>query len=233
MKIAISQPTYLPWQGYFALIDYVDEFIFLEKIQFNKRSWQQRNKIIYNNEEIFLTMPVKSKGKFTQNICDVEIDSFEKNKKKHINLIKNSYSKCKYFDQYFDSLEKIFNQDHTKIADLNKELIIQICKNLDIHTKISTDKFLNLSSQKDVYLKDICLIKKCTNYISTLGSKDYFNESLYFIDTKIKIDYFDFKNNNYIQNSKSFVPKLSIIDLLFNLGPHTLRYLRNNFLICK
>ena len=53
MKIAISQPTYLPWQGYFALIDYVDEFIFLENIQFNKRSWQQRNKIINNGKEIF------------------------------------------------------------------------------------------------------------------------------------------------------------------------------------
>jgi hypothetical protein len=233
MKIAISQPTYLPWQGYFALIDYVDEFIFLEKIQFSKRSWQQRNKIICNNEEIFLTMPVKSKGKFTQNICDVEIDSFEKNKKKHINLITNAYSKCKYFNQYFYSLEKIFNQDHTKIADLNKELIIQICKNLDIHTKISTDKPLNLLSQKDVYLKDICLIKNCTNYISTLGSKDYFKENLYFPDTKIKINYFDFKNNKYLQNSKNFVSKLSIIDLLFNLGPHTLKYLRNNFLICK
>ena len=233
MKIAISQPTYLPWQGYFALIDYVDEFIFLEKIQFSKRSWQQRNKIIYNNEEVYLTMPVKSKGEFTQNICDVEIDSFEKNKKKHINLIKGAYSKWKYFNQYFDILEKIFNENHIKLADLNKQLVIQICKTLDIKTKISTDKVLNLSSQKDIYLKDICLIKNCTNYISTLGSKNYFNENVYFPETKIKIDYFDFENNKYLQNSKNFVSKLSIIDLLFNLGPHTLKYLRNNFLICK
>ena len=61
MKIAISQPTYLPWQGYFALIEYVDEFIFLENIQFNKRSWQQRNKILNNREEVLLTIPVKTK----------------------------------------------------------------------------------------------------------------------------------------------------------------------------
>ena len=80
MKIAISQPTYLPWQGYFALIDYVDEFVFLENIQFNKRSWQQRNKIVSNEKEIFLTIPVKTKGKFSQNIFEVEIDDFEKNK---------------------------------------------------------------------------------------------------------------------------------------------------------
>ena len=124
MKIAISQPTYLPWQGYFALINYVDEFIFLENIQFNKRSWQQRNKIMSNDKEIFLTMPVKSKDKFTQNICDVEIDNFEKNKIKHVASIKNAYSKCKYFEKYFDNLEKIFDKNHIKLAELNKELII-------------------------------------------------------------------------------------------------------------
>ena len=90
MKIAISQPTYLPWQGYFALIDYVDEFIFLENIQFNKRSWQQRNKIINNGKEIFLTVPVKSKGRFNQNIIDVELDNFNKFKTK-TDII---YKKC-------------------------------------------------------------------------------------------------------------------------------------------
>ena len=169
MKIAISQPTYLPWQGYFALIDYVDEFIFLENIQFNKRSWQQRNKIIYNYEETFLTIPVKTKGKFTQNICDVEIDNFEKNKLKQIISIKNAYSKCKFFDEYFDIFKKIFNKNHTKLAELNKELIIHICEILDIKTIISNDKNFNLSSKKNDYLKDICLMKGCSDYISTLG----------------------------------------------------------------
>ena len=82
MKIAISQPTYLPWQGYFALIDYVDEFVFLENIQFNKRSWQQKNKINSNGKELILTIPVKTKSKFYQKICDVEIADFNKIKKK-------------------------------------------------------------------------------------------------------------------------------------------------------
>tara|TARA_B110000037_G_C17029457_1_gene468826 strand:- start:58 stop:759 length:702 start_codon:yes stop_codon:yes gene_type:complete len=233
MKIAISQPTYLPWQGYFALIDYVDEFIFLENIQFNKRSWQQRNKIIYNYEETFLTIPVKTKGKFTQNICDVEIDNFEKNKLKQIISIKNAYSKCKFFDEYFDIFKKIFNKNHTKLAELNKELIIHICEILDIKTIISNDKNFNLSSKKNDYLKDICLMKGCSDYISTLGSKDYFGEIKYFPNTKIKIDYFDFKDNKYHQNSNKFISRLSIVDLLFNLGPDTLKYLRNNFFICK
>src|SRR5210317_923377 len=107
MKIAISQPTYLPWQGYFALIDYVDEFIFLENIQFAKRSWQQRNKIIYNDKENYLTIPVKSKGKYYQKIYEVEKDDFNKTKKKHLKIIQNVYSKSDYFNLYFYDLEKI------------------------------------------------------------------------------------------------------------------------------
>ena len=76
-------------------------------------------------------------------------------------------------------------------------------------------------------------IKNSENYISTLGSKDYFGNIIYFPDTKIKIDYYDFKDKSYNINSEIFISKLSIIDLLFNLGPNSLKYLRNNFFICN
>ncbi len=233
MKIAISQPTYLPWQGYFALIDYVDEFIFLENIQFNKRSWQQRNKILNNGKEILLTIPVKTKGKFNQKICEVELENFEKNKTKQILSIKNAYSNTKYFEKYFNDFEKIFQKKHTKLSELNKEIIIKICNILNIKTIISTDTILNISSKKNEYLKEICILKSCSNYISTIGAKNYFGEDKYFNDTKIRIDYFDFKDEKYPQKSKKFISRLSIIDLLFNFGPDSLKYLKNNFYICK
>ena len=233
MKIAISQPTYLPWQGYFALIDYVDEFIFLENVQFNKRSWQQRNRIINQDEEIFLTMPVKSKGKFYQKISDVEISEFDIYKKKHISIIKSSYSKCEYFKKYFFEIENIFSKDYIKLSELNKDLIKHICKILKIETNFSSDKFFSLKTHKTDYLKDICIKKNCTNYISTLGSKKYLGESLFFNNTNIKIDYYDFKDSKYVQQSENFIPRLSIIDALFSLGPNTLEYLRKNFILCK
>ena len=112
MKIAISQPTYLPWQGYFALIDYVDEFIFLENIQFNKRSWQQRNKILNNGKEILLTIPVKTKGKFNQKICEVELENFEKNKTKQILSIKNAL-KCNILKNILTILKNISKKHKT------------------------------------------------------------------------------------------------------------------------
>ena len=74
MKIGISQPTFLPWQGYLALINHVDEFIILDDVQFDKRSWQQRNIIKQNDNKLLLTIPVKSKGKYDQKINEVFID---------------------------------------------------------------------------------------------------------------------------------------------------------------
>ena len=84
MKIGISQPTFLPWQGYLALINYVDEFIILDDVQFDKRSWQQRNKIKQNNKELFLTIPVKSKGRYEQKINEVAINNQTNFIEKHL-----------------------------------------------------------------------------------------------------------------------------------------------------
>ena len=100
---------------------------------------------------------------------------------------------------------------------------------------LKIDSSLKFPFQKAfvIFRVNICVMKKCDHYISTLGSKIYFREIKHFSNTKIKIDYFDFKDNKYSQNSKNFISRLSIIDLLFNLGPGTLEYLKNNFFICK
>ena len=83
--IAIMQPTYLPWLGYFDLIDRSDILVFLDSVQFDKRSWQQRNRIKTPNGELMLTVPVLTKGKFDQKICDVMIDQSQNFEKKHLN----------------------------------------------------------------------------------------------------------------------------------------------------
>ena len=83
------------------------------------------------------------------------------------------------------------------------------------------------------YLKDICVKKKCSTYFSTVGSKKYFQDLKTFPKSDIKIKYFQFKDAKYLQCYDNFTPKLSIIDLLFNLGPDSINYIRNNFFICN
>ena len=103
MKVAISQPTYLPWIGYFDLIDQVDRFVFLDTVQFEKRSWQQRNRIRTAEGLLFLTVPVIVKGRFEQKIKDVEIESpfFVR---KHLRTIESNYRRAPFFGQYFEEL---------------------------------------------------------------------------------------------------------------------------------
>tara|TARA_B100001175_G_C19460150_1_gene616069 strand:+ start:385 stop:1086 length:702 start_codon:yes stop_codon:yes gene_type:complete len=233
MKLGISQPTYLPWHGYFGLIDFVDEFVFLENVQFSKRSWQQRNKIRDNKGEIYLTLSVKTKNKYYQKINEVELDNFYEVKQKHLETIRQNYSNAKYFDLYFPNFQKIMEENFNKLSDLNKRLILYFCRELKINTKISTDRDYTFQTKNIEYLKDICLKKSCSTYISTEGSKKYFTDLSNFPKTDIKIKYFQFKDMKYLQCYDNFTPRLSIIDLLFNLGPESLNYIRNNFYICN
>ena len=84
-----------------------------------------------------------------------------------------------------------------------------------------------------MFSSDECLKKKGLEYISTLGSKNYLGDLIFFPNSKIKIRYFNFNDMEYIQSNNNFLPKLSILDLLFNLGPDSLNYLRNNFYLCN
>ena len=89
MNLAITQPTFLPWAGYFGLIDQVDEIVFLDDVQFEKRSWQSRNKIKFQDKELYLTVPVIVKNKRLQKINEVQIDQSRNYISKHLKIILN------------------------------------------------------------------------------------------------------------------------------------------------
>lgn len=233
MKVAISQPTFLPWQGYFALIDHVDYFFFLDNVQFLKRSWIQRNKIKSNDKEFFLTIPVKTKNKYLQEIKDVEIDYDNFKIEKILKTIKTNYSKTKFFDKYYETIESILKKKENRLMDLNVNLIERICSEIGINTskKLVSQLDYEFSEKKTDLLKKICQIQKCNYYISTIGAKSYMGHLDKFEGTEIKINFFDYLNMKYHQIGQKFLSHLSIIDLLFNEGPNTLKILRKNFRI--
>ena len=88
------QPTYLPWIGYFDLIDRVDCFVFLDSVQFDRRSWQQRNRVLTTQGPRWVTVPVKSKGRRDQRICDVEIDQSSEFGRKHLETLRHAYHRA-------------------------------------------------------------------------------------------------------------------------------------------
>ena len=229
MIIAISQPTFLPYEGYFALVNNVDKFIFLDNVQFDKRSWQQRNYLLINDIPKLITMPVLTKGKFNQNINEVLIDYQHFDVEKFLNMIIFSYKREKYFEDFFFIIEKIFKEKHEYLCDLNTNLIKAICNYLDIKTKISMASELgNVDKLKKTELLKYILIKmKCDVYYSTDGAKKYLGEDTFFPETEIKIKYFSYTTEAL--NAKKDKINLSILDLIFKTGKKAKNNLKENF----
>jgi len=227
MKIAIMQPTYLPWMGYFALMDQCDVFVFLDSVQFEKRSWQQRNKIKTPRGDLILSVPVISKGRFDQEIREVEIDTSKGFQEDHLKAIKYNYSKTKYFKQFISDLESIFLKKHRFLVDLNIELILWIKNVLNIQSQIFRSSNLAVSGQKGELLVNICKNLGAEHYISPQGAKVYIEGTNIFQTNNVELSYQEFQHPVYVQLFDGFLPYLSVIDLLFNEGEKSLGVIRS------
>ena len=229
--IVISQPTYFPWIGYFSLIDACETFVFLDDIQFNSRSWQQRNRIIINNKLHYLTVPVVKKGLNKQLINKTKIvsqDIFDE----HLIKIKHAYKKSQFFKEYFPVIENMINKckGYKNLSEINIFSIKEIAQllNLKCNFKISSD--LGCSGKKTTKLINICIKEKKYDYIFNEGAKNYIIEDLeIFNKQNIKLFFIDIKNIPYKQMKKKFVERLSILDLLFNLGPKTQEFIKESY----
>src|SRR5438105_5642902 len=157
MKVAISQPTYLPWLGYFDLIDQVDSFVLLDSVQFEKQSWQQRNRIKTPTGLQWLTVPVIFNGRFGQHIRDVEIrepDFW----RKHLRAIELNYRRTKYFDRYYPELSGLLSSQMSGafLVELSGRIIQWFCEILGIQTKISYSSKMNQPGRRSELLVNLC-----------------------------------------------------------------------------
>src|SRR4030042_156908 len=133
MRIVIMQPTYLPWSGYFELMYNCELFVFLDDVQFNRRSWQRRNRIKTANGELMLAIPVRCLNNYTL-IKDVLINNEIPWNVKHLSAIKSNYGKATFFDRYFQKFENIYSQKYLRLLDLNLALINFLKKQIGINT---------------------------------------------------------------------------------------------------
>ncbi len=219
MKVAIMQPAYLPWIGYFKMMMETDLFIFLDDVQFEKRCFQQRNQILSNGKRHLLTVPVFSKNKFKQEIREVKINNEINWLNKHKNTIKMNYSSHPYFKDFFHVLEKIYQKKQIKLIDLNKDIILSIAQYLEINIKFDFSSNYNVNERKDKKLIEILKKVGAKKYLSPIGSKPYIGEGRTFYENEIGLEYFEYKCKEYPQkNAKTFQSHLSIIDIIFNLG---------------
>ena len=217
-KVAISQSNYIPWRGYFDLIASVDEFVIFDEMQYTKRDWRNRNKIKTKDGSIWLTVPVKVKGKYLQKIRDTKIDG-TKWRSLHWETIKSNYKKAPFFKDLSYELEQIYcKENHIYLSKLNRRIIDLICDYLKIKTKIRDSFEFHLQDDKNERLISICKELDASEYITGPTAQNYLNTNK-FNNNNIKVSFINYSDyHQYNQLWGGFIDKLSILDLIFNCG---------------
>ena len=225
-KIAILQSNYIPWKGFFDIINLVDEFIIYDTVQYTKNDWRNRNKIKTSNGLLWLTIPIKRMSTSKQvNEAKVANDTWQT---KHYKSIVQNYSKARYFKDYKGYFEKLYNSALSNyLSDINLDFIKLINHILSIKTKISFSNEFNLSGGRTEKLINICKQSCADTYLSGPSAKNYLNQDL-FLKNNIKIEWMDYSNYpEYAQLSPPFEHNVSIIDLIFNSGPDATEYMKS------
>lgn len=217
--LAVMQPTYIPWAGYFNLIKNSDFFVLLDDVDFEKQSWQTRNRILQNGKETLLSIPVK-KSPLGTNIKSIQVDDLKKWRKKHISSLNQAYSKAIFKNEIIPQIINIIeNLEYNTLVSLNTNIITCICSLLDISTPLFRSSDLNCSGKRSDYLISLCKHFDVDIYLSPLGAKDYLEEDSFEEKSKIKLDFQNYKPSLYEQyKSSDFISHLSIIDVIANIG---------------
>jgi hypothetical protein len=230
MKIAIHQANYFPYTGFFHKINQADIFVIQDDVKFVNRS--NRNKIISSSGYTWINVPIK-KGHQSLPIMDVKINNEISWRKINYKKICAGYNKAKFFHLYKDYFENLYNKEWKNIFDLNFETIKQVLSWLEIKVKIVIESELGVSGQSTERLVNVCKKLGADTYISGIGGKRYLDEKL-FEKNKIILKYQNYNPIRYLQHmSKSFIPNLSIIDLLANMGSESGKLLNENTLNYK
>ena len=217
----VMQPTYLPWLGYFDLIDQADVFVFYNDVQYVKQSWQSRNRIITANGVIYISVPVLKMNIGTK-IEEIEIDNRKPWKKKLLKTLFYTYQKTPFFKTIYPFFKDFFSTDYQLLSELNISLIKSISSKMYIDTKFyNSSQLSSKKNKKDARLVDISKELQCDSYLSTLGSASYIeaiSNGGEFLKKGIDLYYHNFNHPKYNQLNKNFEPYMSIVDLLFNEG---------------
>jgi hypothetical protein len=218
VEIAIMQPTFLPWIGYFAMIDRVDRFVYLDSVQFAKRSWQQRNRIKTAQGELMLSVPVLSKGKRDQTIAEAQVDWDSGFAAKQLRSIETAYRAAPHFAQYFEPLKARLTANAPSLADYTIGLIEVLCESFGIDTPRERSSALKAGGQKAELLAAICNELGAERYLSAPGSREYIEESDAFRAAGVAVNYHEYVHPAYAQGAGEFLPYMAAVDLLFHCG---------------
>ena len=226
MTCVILQPSYIPWRGFFHLIQKADVFVFYDCVQYDDRGWRNRNQIKTQAGLQWLTIPVNAKGaqRNAIPIKDIRIVWDKPWNKKHFEAIRHSYRMAPFFRRYAPLLEEFYARHDLLLADFTCDLTVSLARALGLTTRFMRSSELTLHGTKTDRLIDILTQLGGDHYISGPSARDYL-ELPKFERAQISVEYMEYDYPEYPQLHGSFEPKVSILDLLFMAGSDAGRYI--------
>jgi hypothetical protein len=224
-KLLILQSNYIPWKGYFDMINLADEFIIYDEVQYTKNDWRNRNKIKTLNGIQWITIPVTHS--LSQSIRETRISDLKWNRK-HWNMISQSYARSPYFKEFKDQFESLYmDRKELHLSEINYTFIKAINEILGIKTHVVWSSNYVLKGEKSERLVNLCKQAYATHYITGPAAKDYLNEALFKAEG-IEIVWMDY--SGYLEYNQLFPPfehGVSVLDLIFNEGRHGNKFLKS------
>jgi hypothetical protein len=217
-RIAIIQSCYVPWKGFFDLIGRCDEYVVLDGVQFAKRHWHNRNRIKGPNGTHWLTIPVATKGRFTQAIDAVEI--IEPWAEQHWRALAVAYGRAEHFSSVGPRVQRWYETiaDERSLTEVNLHFLRAVLSELGLTVRLTRDRDYAPTGTKTQRLVDICRAAGATHYLSGPSARDYFEDDL-FARAGIAVEWMAYgPYPTYAQGGGSFEHQVSILDLLFHLG---------------
>lgn len=222
--ISIQQPESFPWLGFFDKIRQVDCVVFLDNVQFKKRYFENRNKVRTYQGWTYLGTPVLSKGRYTQKICDVEIDNSRPWQKDIVNTLQCNYRKAPYWAALGDDLCALVEKPYEKLVDFNLAVIFLMLRKLGVEREWRMASSLATTTSGSALIHEICVKLEAEAYLSGKDGRNYLEEAP-FSASGVQLLYQDFQHPVYSQLHGAFEPAMSVVDLFFNHGPGSLAIL--------
>ncbi len=214
--LAVLQPGYLPWLGFFDQMHRCDVFVIYDDVQFDKNGWRNRNRIKSPAGPHWLTVPVHVRS-LEQRILDVEIGNRQPWARKHLGTIQQFYKKAPYLEHYWPALEELLSKHWERIVDLDIALINQLRLWLGLSCEVVRSSQLTLQGDRNERLLNLCSYFDAGVYLSGSAARNYLDVSL-FESQGIEVRWQDYVHPVYSQLYGEFIPYLSVLDLLLNCG---------------
>lgn len=218
---ALMQPTFLPWIGYFGLIQATDIFVFLDDFQFVRSSYHHRNRLFSQNaKNEWITLPVQHSGNQDLSLNETRPIIDQKFRRKFLKTIILNYQKTPYFNTIFPILESWIQKEWETLASMNISIIKTVSRLLNLETQFINSSSIPYSGVRSSKISTILNHIQAKTYLAAEGSLAYMREDGFFNENFSNVFFQNFKMNEYKQiQKKVFCPYLSIFDILFQIGP--------------